>query len=311
MLDDYQGIASDIVDWTPLVGRVEIVSFRDHVTGTDALIERLAPYEVVVAMRERTPLPAEVIAALPRLQLIVTTGRRNSVIDLAAAAERGIPVCGTRSLATAPAELTWALILAHFRNMVVEARSMDEGGWQTTIGRDLSGHTLGVIGLGRIGAHVARVGSAFDMQVVAWSPHLTDQRAAEAGASRVSLDRLLEVSDIITMHVPLNAGTHHLVDAPRLAQMKPTALLVNTSRGAVVDEDALATALRSGRLGGAALDVFSEEPLPPHHPLRSQPGALLTPHLGFVTQDVYRLFFTDVVEDIAAYLDGSLVRPLS
>lgn len=311
VLDDYQGVALASADWTPLGGRVQVDSFSDHVSDTDALVARLADYDVVVVMRERTPLPAEVIAALPRLRLIVTTGRRNSVIDVAAAAQRGIAVCGTGSLATAPSELTWALILAHFRHLVDEAQAMRTGGWQTTVGRDLAGHTLGVIGLGRIGTQVARVGSAFGMHVIAWSPHLTDERATAAGASRVSLDRLLELSDVVTLHVPLNQGTTQLLNGARIAQMKPSALLVNTSRGAVVDEAALLTALRSGQLGGVALDVFDEEPLSTDHPLRSTPGALLTPHLGFVTEDVYRLFFTEVVEDIAAFLRGELLRQLS
>ena len=311
VLDDYQGVALTVADWTPLADRAEVDTFRDHVTDPAALTARLAPYDVVVLMRERTPLPADVIAALPRLRLLVTTGRHSSVIDLQAARERNIPVCGTASLSTAPTELTWALILGHFRHLVAEAQSMRTGGWQTTVGRDLAGHTLGVIGLGRIGAQVARVGAAFGMRVTAWSPHLDDERAAAAGAVRVPLDRLLRESDVVTVHVPLNEGTVGLLGEDRIATMKPTALVVNTSRAAVVDESALIGALRSGRLGGAALDVFDEEPLPPDHPLRSLPGALVTPHLGFVTENVYRLFFTEVVEDIRAFLDGSVLRPLT
>lgn len=272
VLDDYQGVALSIADWTPLAGEVTVDAFRDHEPSPEALVARLEEYDVVVLMRERTPLPAQVIEALPRLRLIVTTGRRNSVIDVAAAHRRGIAVCGTGSLAAAPCELTWALILAHFRHVVDEAVAMRSGGWQSTLGRDLAGHTLGVISLGRIGTQVATVGSAFGMQVLAWSPHLTDERAASARASRVTLDHLLASSDVVTLHVPLNDGTTRLLDATRIARMKPSALLVNTSRGAVVDEAALVTALRSGRLGGVALDVFDEEPLPRDHPLRSTPG---------------------------------------
>jgi phosphoglycerate dehydrogenase-like enzyme len=311
VLDDYQGVALSIADWTDVLARADVDTFTDHVTDPDALVARLAAYDVVVLMRERTPLGAEVINALPRLRLIVTTGRHNSVVDVAAARGRGIPVCGTASLATAPAELTWALVLAHHRHLAVETANVAAGRWQTTVGRDLAGHTLGVVGLGRIGAQVARVGAAFGMRVLAWSPHLTEERAAAAGAVSVPFDTLLGESDVVTVHVPLNEGTTGLLGARELGLMRSTGLLVNTSRAAVVDQGALIDALRAGRLGGAALDVFDEEPPSPEHPLRSLPGALVTPHLGFVTHDVYRLFFTEVVEDIVAFLDGAPVRVLA
>jgi phosphoglycerate dehydrogenase-like enzyme len=311
VLDDYQGVALTMADWSGLAGSAEIDTFSDHVTEPAALTARLAEYDAVVLMRERTPLPREVIAALPRLRLIVTTGRRNSVLDVDAARERGITVCGTASLATAPAEMTWALILGHARHLVGEARSLSDGGWQSTVGRDMAGRTLGVIGPGRIGARVARVGVAFGMRVLAWSPRLTEARAADLGAVAVPLHTLLGDSDVVTVHVPLTEGTRAIIGERELSAMKQTALLVNTSRAAVVEQDALVAALRSGTIGGAALDVFDEEPLPPAHPLRSAPRLLMTPHLGFVTENVYRLFFTEVVEDIDAFLSGAPVRVLT
>jgi phosphoglycerate dehydrogenase-like enzyme len=310
VLDDYQGVALTMADWSTLDGSVVVDTFTDHLVDPAALTARLSPYDAVVLMRERTPFPGELVRALPRLRLVVTTGRRNPVVDVGAARARGIPVCGTASLATAPAELTWALVLAHSRHLVAEAVGVERGGWQTTVGRDLAGHTLGVVGLGRIGAQVARVGAAFGMRVLAWSPHLTEERAAAVGATRVTLDALLEQSDVVTLHVPLDEGTRGLLGARELAAMKRTALLVNTSRAAVVDQGALVSALQDRVIGGAALDVFDEEPLPDRHPLRSAPGLLMTPHLGFVTEDVYRLFFTEVVEDIAAFLAGAPVRVL-
>ncbi len=311
VLDDYQGVALMMADWSRLAGSAKVDTFTDHAAEPAALTARLAAYDVVVLMRERTPFPREVIEALPRLRLIVTTGRRNPVVDVDAARERGIPVCGTASLATAPAEMTWALILAHSRQLVAESRSLSDGGWQTTLGRDLAGATLGVVGPGRIGAQVARVGVAFGMRVIAWSPRLTEARAAALGAVAVPLETLLGESDVVTVHVPLTEGTRGLLGARELAAMKETALLVNTSRAAVVDQDALVTALRIGTIGGAALDVFDEEPLPWAHPLRSAPHLLMTPHLGFVTENVYRLFFTEVVEDVVAFLRGDPIRVLS
>jgi phosphoglycerate dehydrogenase-like enzyme len=265
---------------------------------------------VVVAMRERTPLPREVITALPRLRLIVSTGRRNPVIDVEAARERGIPVCGTGSLSTAPAELTWALILGLARDLVTEATQVRDGGWQTALGRDLAGSTLGILGLGRIGAQVAAVGAAFGMRVQAWSQNLTDERAAEVGVERVELDALLAGADVVTLHLVLSDRTRGLVGARELGLMKPDALLVNTSRAGLVDTPALVEALHAGRLGGLGVDVFDEEPLPADHPLRSTPRTLATPHVGYVTRNVYRNFFAGVVEDIAAYLEGEPIRTL-
>lgn len=311
VLDDYQRVALSMADWSRVVDRAQVDAFDDHVSGEEDLVRRLEAYDVVVVMRERTPLPATVIERLPALRLIVTTGRRNPTIDVAAARARDIAVCGTRSLASAPVELTWALILGLSRHLVAESASMARGGWQTTLGHDLSGRTLGVVGLGRIGSAVARVGLAFGMEVLAWSANLTPQHAAEVGATAVTFDRLLGEADVVTVHQVLSDRTRGLVGAPELGLMKPTGLLVNTSRGPVIDTPALVSALAEGRIAGVGLDVYDEEPLPADHPLRSAPNALLTPHLGYVTEGVYRTFFGDVVEAVEAQLDGRPIpRPL-
>lgn len=314
VLDDYQGVALTSADWSPVTGHptrpCTVDVFRDHLPDPAALVERLEPYDAVVVMRERTPLPRQVLTRLPRLRLVVTTGRRNPSIDTAAAAEAGITVCGTDSLATAPAELTWALVLGLARHLLPEAAAMRTGGWQTTVGRDLAGHTLGLIGLGRIGSQVAAVGGAFGMEVVAWSRALTAERAEAAGARSVTLDALLSSSDVVSVHLPLADATRGLLGERELSLMRADALLVNTSRGPIVDEAALLAALERGHLGGVGLDVFDEEPLPAEHPLRTAPRTLLTPHLGYVTRDVYATFFAGVVEDVTAYLDGALIRLL-
>ncbi len=314
VLDDYQGVALTSADWSPVTGHptrpCTVDVFRDHLADPSALVERLEPYDAVVVMRERTPLPRQVLTRLPRLRLVVTTGRRNPSIDTAAAAEAGIIVCGTDSLATAPAELTWALILGLARHLLPEAAAMRTGGWQTTVGRDLAGHTLGLIGLGRIGSQVAAVGGAFGMDVVAWSRNLTAERAEAAGARSVTLDALLSSSDVVSVHLPLADATRGLLGERELSLMRADALLVNTSRGPIVDEAALLAALERGHLGGVGLDVFDEEPLPAEHPLRTAPRTLLTPHLGYVTRDVYATFFAGVVEDVTAYLDGAPIRLL-
>jgi phosphoglycerate dehydrogenase-like enzyme len=310
VLDDYQGVALSMADWSPVHERAEVEVFGDHVADPARLVERLEPFDAVVLMRERTPLPAEVIAGLPRLRLIVTTGARNASIDVAAARERGVVVSGTGSLGSAPAELTWALILGLCRHLVEEAGNVRAGGWQTTVGRDLAGRTLGVVGLGRIGAQVAGVGKAFGMEVLAWSANLTSERAAEVGVEAVAYDDLLARSDVVTIHQVLSERSRGLVGERELALMKPDALLVNTSRAPVVDTGALVRALEAGALGGAGLDVFDEEPLPVDDRLRSTPRLLLTPHIGYVTEGVYRRFFGEVVEDIVAFLEGTPVRTL-
>lgn len=310
VLDDYQEVALEAADWSSVLDRVGVDVFHDHVADPDALVERLAAYDVVVLMRERTPLPASVLERLPRLRLVVTTGARNSAVDVEAARSRGVVVSGTRSLSSAPVELTWALVLALLRHLEVEVANVREGRWQSTVGGDLAGSTLGVVGLGRIGSRVAEVGRAFGMHVLAWSAHLTPERAAEVGAEAVGFEELLGRSDVVSVHQVLSERTRGLLDARALGLMRPSAVLVNTSRAAVVDTGALLAALDDGRLAGAALDVLDEEPLPVDSPLRTHPRLLITPHLGYVTASVYRVFYADVVEDITAFLDGAPLRTL-
>ncbi|WP_298179976.1 D-2-hydroxyacid dehydrogenase family protein [Saccharomonospora sp.] len=308
ILDDYQNIALELADWDSLNAEVQV--FTEHIADPDELVRRLAGFDVVVAMRERTPFPESVLSRLPDLRLLVTTGQRNASIDVEAARRHGIVVCGTGYLPHPTVELTWALILAACRNLPTELRAMREGGWQTTVGTGLRGKTLGVLGLGRLGAQVARVGQAFGMRTIAWSQNLTAERAAEHDVTAVSKDELFATSDVLTVHLVLSERTRGLIGAAELAAMKPTALLVNTSRGPIVEEDALIRALRQNVIGGAALDVYDEEPLPADHPLRTLPNAVLTPHIGFVTRDVYEVFYRDAVADIAAYQKGAPIRVL-
>jgi phosphoglycerate dehydrogenase-like enzyme len=308
ILDDYQGVALGFAPWEDL--GADVVAFDDHVTGDDELVARLAGFDVVVAMRERTPFTRARLERLGDLRLLVTTGMRNASIDVAAARERGIVVCGTGGVSAATAELTWALILALARRVPEEDRDVREGGWQRTVGIDLAGRTLGVIGLGTQGAPVARIGLAFGMRVIAWSQNLTAERAAEVGVAAVDRDVLLAESDVVTLHVKLGDRSRGLIGADELARMKPTALLVNTSRGPIVDEDALLAALRDGTIAGAALDVFDTEPLPAGHPLRSAPNTVLTPHIGYVTRATYETFYREAAEDIAAWRRGEPVRVL-
>ncbi|MFJ4186576.1 D-2-hydroxyacid dehydrogenase family protein [Kitasatospora sp. NPDC089509] len=312
VLDDFQGVATSYADWSPVADRVELAVFREHHRSEDELAAALAEFDIVVTLRERVPFPATLFARLPRLRLLVASGMRNSVIDLAAAAAHGVTVCGTASSGTPPVELTWALLLGLARGLVQESTALREGGpWQSTVGADLHGRTLGLLGLGRIGGLVARVGLAFGMDVLAWSRSLTDGRAAEAGVRRaVDKEELLRESDFVSIHLASNADTRGLIGAAELALMKPGAYLVNTSRAAIVDQDALLAALTAGRIAGAALDVFDTEPLPADHPLRRAPRLLATPHLGYVSQDNYRRYFGEAVEDIAAFLKGEPIRRL-
>ncbi|SEL61055.1 Lactate dehydrogenase [Blastococcus sp. DSM 46786] len=308
VLDDYQSAAAEYCDWSLLPGPVEVVEFHDTAAGPDALVARLRGFDVVLAMRERSRFDRAVLERLPDLRLLVTTGMRNKSIDVAAAADLGITVCGTASSATSTVELTWALALASLRHLPQEDASMRAGGWQTTIGGDLHGARLGVIGLGRIGAQVARVGQAFGMDVVAWSQNLTDERAAEVGVRRVERDELFATSDVVTVHLLLSKRTRGLIGADDLALMKHTAVLVNTSRGPIVDEAALVDVLRRGAIAGAGLDVYDAEPLPRDHPLRELRRAVLTPHLGYVTRGTYEVFYRESVEDVAAWMAGNPVR---
>ncbi|EHR51595.1 lactate dehydrogenase-like oxidoreductase [Saccharomonospora marina XMU15] len=309
ILDDYQNVALSLADWDSLHADIEV--FTRHIADRDELVRRLAGFDVVVAMRERTPFPDEVLAGLPDLRLLVTTGHRNASIDVAAATRRGIVVCGTGYLPHPTAELTWALILAAVRHLPKEERAMREGGWQTTLGTSLHGSTLGLLGLGRLGSRVAGIGQAFGMRTIAWSHNLTPERAAEHGVTAVSKERLFAESDVLSIHLVLGERTRGLVTAAEFALMKPTALLVNTSRGPIVDESALVQALRQGDIGGAALDVYDTEPLPADHPLRSLPNTVLTPHIGYVTRDVYEVFYRDAVADIAAFAQGSPIRVIT
>jgi phosphoglycerate dehydrogenase-like enzyme len=308
VLDDYQYVAASYADWSQLPEPVEVVEFADHVSDQDALVKRLAPFDVIIAMRERTPFPRELLERLPNLKLLVTTGERNASIDVTAAAERGVTVCGTGYQSPPTAEMTWALILAVARHIPEEDRSIRAGGWQQSVGTDLAGARLGIIGLGRLGSRVARVGQAFEMDVVAWSQNLTDERAAEVGVRRVEKEELLETSDVVTIHTVLSKRTRGLIGRAEIARMKPNAILVNTSRGPIVDEDALVEALREGTIAGAGIDVYGQEPLPKHHPLRELRRAVLTPHLGYVTEKSYEVFYRGAVEDVAAWLAGRPIR---
>ena len=311
ILDDYQRVALEVADWSALDGRAELTVFDYRLGDEDAVAAVLAEFDVVVAMRERTSFSGSLLRRLPRLRLLVTTGMRNSAIDVATAERLGIAVCGTGSRAASTVELTWALILGWSRHLVEEVGNMATGGWQTTVGTGLAGRTLGIVGLGRIGSAVAEVGSAFGMRVLAWSQNLTAETAEASGAELVSLADLLSASDVVTVHQVLSDRTRNLIGELELALMRQTALLVNTSRGPIVSSDALVAAVRDGVIAGAAVDVYDEEPLPADHPLRSTPGILATPHLGYVARDVYEVFYGEVVEDVVSFLDGTPLRQIS
>lgn len=305
VLDDYQHVAAGYADWSGL--DVDFVPV--HLSG-DALISRIADREIVVAMRERTPFPAAVLARLPSLRLLVTTGMRNASIDVAAARARGVVVSGTRGLRAPTSELTWALILGLVRPVGTYDEDVRAGVWQRMIGGDLAGRTLGLVGVGNQGKGVAAVGRAFGMRVVAWSPHLTAERAASAGVSLVGKGELFAASDIVSLHMVLADSTRGIVGEAELRSMKPDALLVNTSRALLIDQDALRLAVLGRWLAGVALDVFDVEPLPADHWLLTAPGTLLSPHMGYVSEGNYRVFFGDVVEDVRGFLAGSPVRVL-
>lgn len=310
VLDDYQRVAQSYADWASLPKGSEVQFFVDRPSDSAQLAERLASFDVIVAMRERTPFPRAILAQLPNLRLLVTTGMRNAAIDVAAATQMGIAVCGTDGLPYPTAELTWALILALARKLPSEDRALRAGQWQTSIGIGLRGKTLALLGLGRLGSQVARIGVAFGMHVIAWSPNLTASRAELGGAELVSRDELFVRADVLSIHLVLSERTRSLVGERELALLKRSALLINTSRGPIVDEASLVRALHSRALGGAGLDVFDREPLPPEHPLLSLANTVLTPHLGYVTEETYRLFYGQALEDIHAYLAGDPKRVL-
>jgi phosphoglycerate dehydrogenase-like enzyme len=311
ILDDYQGVALTSADWSAVSGSYTLDVIGEHIADEDALTARLRDSDVIVAMRERTPFPASVLKSLPALRLLITTGPVNASIDLPAAAAAGITVCGTGGAGNAMPELTIGMIIALTRNFAQEDAAVRAGGWQHTIGPGLSGSTLGVLGLGRLGAPVARLAQAFGMSVIAWSPHLSAERAAEHGVRAVTKAELFSQADVITVHVPLADGTRGMVGADDLALMKSSAYLVNTSRGPIVDQTALVEALRGNRIAGAGLDVYDTEPLPLDDPLRSLPNTLLLPHIGYVTTDAYRVFYRHAVEDIVAFDAGAPVRVLA
>lgn len=308
VLDDYQSVALTIADWSPLEGRADVTVFSDHVTDEAVLAERLAPFGVLCIMRERTPLRRALIERLPNLKLIASTGPINAAIDVAAAEERGIEIVHTGYSSTPTVEMTWALILASQRHLVREVASVRNGGWQQTVGGDLHGRTLGLLGLGNIGGAVAQIGRAFRMNVIGWSKNLTPEKAEAVGAVAVSKEQLFADADIVSIHTLLSRRTRGLVDAATLALMKPTSWLINTSRGAIVDESAVLDALRGRRIAGFAVDVYEEEPLPPDHPFRALDNVLATPHLGYVTQGLYRTFYGDTVRNIVNWLNREASR---
>ena len=310
VLDDYQQVALRSADWSAVRQRFTVDVVHERLADERAVISRLADSAVVVAMRERTAFHASVLTALPTLRLLVTTGMRNAAIDLPAATSRGITVCGTSGSGNSVPELTIGMMIALTRNIVAEDAAVRAGRWQQHIGPGLAGSTLGVVGLGRLGVPVARLAQAFGMQVIAWSPNLTEERAAQHGVRAVSKAELFAESDIVTIHMPLSERSRGLVGAAEFATMKPSAYLINTSRGPIVDEGALGQALRDRRIAGAGLDVYDVEPLPADHPLLSAPNTLLLPHIGYVTTDGYRTWFAQVVEDILAWSDGRPVRVL-
>ncbi len=323
ILDDYQQVSLASADWSAVRSLGQIDVFAEHIGRTEALVSALEPYDVVVAMRERTPFDVDRLGQLPRLRLLVTTGMGNASIDLEAAAARGVTVCGTGGIGSSTAELTWGLILALIRHIPEEDQRLKlagraggaalgfGGSWQRTVGTGLDGKLLGVVGLGHLGRRVADVGRAFGMKVVAWSQNLDPDVAKKAHAKAVSKEELFSSSDVVTVHYKLSPRSVGLVGAAELALMKPSAYLVNTSRGPLVDSAALLAALRSGAIAGAGLDVYDVEPLPLSDPLRSAPNVVLTPHLGYVTEETYQVFYSDAAEDIVAFAKGSPVRVLT
>ena len=312
VLDDYQNVALTFADWSRLQDVCEVTVFDRHLGSVDEAARALADFDVICLLRERMAVPAALIERLPKLKLIVVTGVYNRTLDLAAANARGVTVSHTRTAGTEhpTSELTWALILASARNVCLESRILREGGWQQTVGATLHGRTLGVIGLGRLGGVVANIGRAFGMEVVAWSPNLTEERAQSGGARLVTKTELLSQSYVVTLHMVLSDRTRGLIGAEDLALMRPDSILVNTSRGPLVDETALLDVLRRKAIAAAAMDCFDQEPLPVGHPFRTMDNVVATPHLGYVTRETYQIFFPDTVENIEAFMAGAPVRLL-
>ncbi len=310
ILDDYQNVVLKVADWSKLRGKADITVFNDHIDGVDAVAKRLAPFEIISCMRERTPFKRDLLKKLPNLKLLITTGARNASIDVAAANECGVTVCHTSNPASSPqmVQFTWGLLLALLRHLPQEERNMREGRWQTTIGHTIHDKTLGLMGLGKIGAGVAKVAQAFGMHCIAWSQNMTAAKAESAGCRFVSKDELMSTADILSVHLVLSDRSRGIIGARELGLMKPTAYLVNTSRGPLVDEDALLKVLQAKKIAGAGLDVYGHEPLPADHPLRKLDNVVLTPHIGYVTAETYKIYFNDTIEDILAFLDGKPIR---
>jgi phosphoglycerate dehydrogenase-like enzyme len=308
LLDDFQDVGRTLGPWARLGDAAEVTAFTEAIKGVDRLAETLEPFDVIVAMRERTGFPRELVTRLPKLRLLITTGMANAALDLDALREQGVTVCGTTGASGATLQLTWALLLAVSRHVVAEDRAVREGAWQHTIGPELDGRTLGLVGLGNLGSAMVPVARGFGMNVIAWSQNLTDAQAERAGAARVDKRELFERADFVSVHYKLSQRSRGLIGAQELGAMKPTAFLINTSRGPIVDTQALLDALHQGRIAGAGLDVFDEEPLPPDHPLRAAPRTVLTPHIGYVAAGTYERWWQQIVEDVEAFLAGEPVR---
>ena len=311
VLDDYQATAKDLGDWSQLPPGTEVEYFHDHIADEDQLVERLKDFDMVMGMRERTPFTRSILSRLPKLRLLMTTGLRNASFDMQAATDLGIPVCGASGAGEGPTELTWGLIIAMLRHIHEEEQRSREGAWGTTVGVGLKGKTLGLLGLGHIGSLVARVGAAFDMNIIAWSQNMTAERAKECQATLVDKETLFKEADIVSVHLVLSDRSRGLVGAPELALMKPTAYLVNISRGPIVDEKALIDVLERKAIAGAALDTFDVEPLPKDHPLFKTPNTLICPHLGYVTEESYRAFYAGIIENVRAFVSGEPVRVIN
>ena len=310
ILDDFQNVTRELADWGRLPPLVSVTIFNEHFDGEE-LIRRISPFDVLVITRERTPFPRSVVERLPKLKLLVTAGSRNLGIDLPACRDHGVLVCGTEAGSSPTAELAWGLILSVARHIAEEDRNLRSGRWQSTVGTALNGKTLGILGLGRLGSQMARVGLAFGMNIIAWSQNLSAERAAQSGVLRVEKSELFRLSDVLTVHVLLSDRTRGLVGRNDIALMKRNAILVNTARAAIVDESALVDALVAGRIAGAGIDVYSSEPLSPDAPILKAPNTVLTPHLGYVTRETYGIYFPQALEDIEAWIKATPIRVIT
>ncbi|MDT9717279.1 D-2-hydroxyacid dehydrogenase family protein [Paenibacillus sp. ClWae2A] len=312
VLDDYQNVALTSADWSPLMDQVEIQTFNNYMGSEEKVIQELQDFDIVVLMRERTPFPEKVISQLPNLKLLITSGMRNASIDIKAAEQNGIIVCGTEGSSNPPTELTWALILGLSRQLIAENSALrSNGNWQSTVGLDLHGRTLGLLGLGKIGTRMAEIAQAFGMNVMAWSENLTREKAEKHGVTwSETKEQLLSQSDIVSIHLVLSDRTRNLIGQAEFQQMKASALLINTSRAGIVDQEAMVEALQSGVIAGAGLDVYEQEPLPVNHVMRTLPNVLATPHLGYVTRGNYEIYYKHTVENIEMFLKGTPIRQL-